>query len=278
MIALGVLLVVAVAAPTGLGVLGYRSGWSLPGGGPSRWGRAAADRIGALPAAVAILALGTVAVTVVGLPVGFLAKALQGPLDEPTLAWVERRVHPSHLSTLNQKLTVLGNNGNVQLVCLLAGILLAVIWRRHFWVPLALIVSVFYLERYSQRALAHLVHRGHPPTTLGTYPSGGVARLVSVYGLILVLVVFLLPALSRAWRVGLYTGLGVAATVEAFTRVYLSKHFLTDAVGGLIFGYLLLGVATAAAAALLPAYGPGPAPAGGAGRPRTGAAAPVSAR
>ena len=266
MFVLWLLMIASIVVPAAIGLAAYRAGWTLPGGGPSVWGRAAAERFGSLRATVAILALGTIAVTVVCLPVGFLAKALEDKVDVPTLAWFINRVRLNHLTTLNNKLTVMGNNGNVQLICLFAGILLAAIWRRNFWAPLLLIVGTFYLERYSQRGLAHIVDRGHPPTTQGTYPSGGVGRLLSIYGLIIVLVVFLLPALTRAWRVGLYTGLGVAAVVEAFTRVYLSKHWLTDAVGGLIFGYLLLIVSATAAAALVTTYGPSGPPPEDAGR------------
>lgn len=257
MFTLAVMLAVGIALAAGSGVLAYRLNWSMPAGGPARWGRSAARRVGAIPAAVAILALGTGAVTILSLPVGYLAKALEHSVDVPTFHYISDRVRgTSHITTLNAKLTVIGNNGNVQVVCLLAGILFAAIWRRNFWVPLVLIASMFFLERYSQRWLAHTVDRGHPPTTLGTFPSGGVARLLAIYGLILVLSVVLLPGLSRGWRVGLYTGLGTMAVIEAFTRVYLSKHWLTDAVGGFIFGYLLLIVATAAAAALNSTHGP----------------------
>ena len=256
MLVFALIMIACVAVPIAIGVAAYRLDWRLPRGGPSAWGRAAAERFGSLPATAAILVLGTLAVMVLCLPVGFLAKALERHVDTPTLSYTVNHVRLSHLTSINAKLTTIGNNGNVQLVCLLSGILMAAIWRRNFWAPLVLIVGIFYLERYSQRGLAHLVHRGHPPTTLGTFPSGGVGRLLAVYGLILVLAVFLLPTLSRAWRVGLYTALGTAATVEAFTRVYLAKHWLTDAVGGLIYGYLLLIVAATAVAALVHTYGP----------------------
>jgi hypothetical protein len=256
--------VLCVAAAAALGVVGYSRRWSLPRGGPSELGRVLAQRHGAAPAAAGILVGGSIAAFVLSVPIGFLAKALEGPLDKPAFRFAAARVHGGKFTALNEKLTVFGNNGEVQLLCLIAVILLACAFgRRSWWVPVGLVVLMFYIERYAQRFLAKIVHRGHPPATLGTYPSGGVARIVSVYGLVLLLTLVLLPALSRAWRAGLFTALGVAATVEAYTRWYLAKHWLTDALGGLTFGYLLLGVGAATVAALTSGYGPGPArPAG----------------
>ena len=254
---MGLIFVLAVAAVVAVGVAAYRQAWSLPGGGPSQWGRTAAARVGAIPATVAILVGGGLAATALSLPVGFLAKALESPVDKPSLSFALNHVRPdSKFTSLNLKLTVFGNNGQIQLICLVAVILLAFAWRRNWWVPVVLVVAVFYLERYSQRSLASIVDRGHPPTSLGTFPSGGVGRILSVYGLVLVLILALLPTLSRAWRAGLFTGLAVAAVVEGYTRWYLSKHWLTDAVGAILFGYLLLAVAAAAAAALTSTFAP----------------------
>lgn len=248
--------VVSTVSTVGAGLAGYRQGWALPRGGPSGWGRSAAERFGSIPATVGILGLGTAVVSALNLPVGLAAKALEGPIDHPAFRFAQDRVHGGTFTALNEKLTVLGNNGQVQLIILLAGILLASIWGRNWWAPIVLLLASFYLVRYSQRSLAHLVDRGHPPTTNGTFPSGGVARVLALYGLIVVLVLFLLPALSRGWRAGLFTGLAVAAVVEAYTRWYLSKHWLTDALSGLVFGGLMLAVTAAAAAALMYRYIP----------------------
>ena len=251
------ILALAIAAVLAIGVMAYRRSWALPAGGPSQWGRAAAGRFGAIPATLAILVGGGLLATALSLPVGYLARSLDSPLDKPALSFTLNHVDPaSKFSSLNLKLTVLGNNGQIQLLGLLAVILLAFAWQRNWWVPVVLLVAVFYIERYSQRSLAMIVHRGHPPTSLGTFPSGGVGRILSVYGLVLVLVLMLIPALSRAWRAGLFTGLGLAAVVEAYTRWYLAKHWVTDAAGAIIFGYLLLAVAAAAAAALNSKFGP----------------------
>ena len=251
------ILVLAIATVLATGATVYRRAWALPGGGPSAWGRMTARRFGAIPATIAILVGGGVLATALSLPVGFLAKVLESPVDKPALRFTLNHVNPaSKFSSLNLKLTVFGNNGQIQLLCLVAVILLAFAWRRNWWVPVVLVVAMFYLERYSQRSLAKIVHRGHPPTSLGTFPSGGVGRIVCVYGLVVVLIIMLIPTLTRAWRNGLFTGLALAAVVEGYTRWYLAKHWLTDAVGALVFGYLLLAVGVAAAAALNSKFGP----------------------
>lgn len=239
------------------GSVAYRTGWTMPIGGPTAWGLAAARRSGAIPAAIAIFVGGAIVTWAVSLPVGFLAKALEGPVDRPAYRFAQHRVHAGKFTALNEKLTVMGNNSEVQLICLFAVIVLACAYGRRWWVPVVLTVGMFYLERYAQRSLARVVHRGHPPTTLGTFPSGGVARVISVYGLLIVLALLLAPGITHAFRVGIYTGLGTAAAIEAYTRWYLAKHWITDAISGLVFGYLLLAVGTAAAAALTYSYGPG---------------------
>ena len=116
---------------------------------------------------------------------------------------------------------------------------LAFAYKKRWWIAPIAIIGMFYVERYVQRLLAKIVDRGHPPTTLGTFPSGGVARILAIYGIIIALVICATPSMSRAWRVGLWTTLGTAAAVEAYTRVYLSLHWFTDAAFALPFGAML---------------------------------------
>lgn len=256
MIGLIVVFVLCVALSAAVGLAAYRGGWTMPGGGPATWGRDAAARYGAGPAALVIFVGGAIGTWVLTLPLGYLAKALQGPVDHPAYRFTLSRVHDNKFTALNEKLTVMGNNGEVQLLCLIALVVLACAYGRRWWVPVVLTVAMFYLERYAQRSLAHVVDRGHPPNTLGTFPSGGVARLISIYGLLIVLALFLAPQISQAFRVGIYTGLATAGVIEAYTRWYLAKHWITDVLGALVFGYLLLAVGTAAAGALAYSYGP----------------------
>jgi membrane-associated phospholipid phosphatase len=122
--------------------------------------------------------------------------------------------------------------------------------RRRWWAPGILILSVILVEKYQQSMLATIVDRGHPPTTLGTYPSGGCARLISVYGVILFAILELARA-GRRTRVLTWTVLAAAAFMEGYSRWYLNKHWLTDVLGGWLYGGLLLVVAVFAGRALL---------------------------
>jgi PAP2 superfamily protein len=257
--------VLLVAGTAGTGLLAHRLRWSVAGG-PGAWGAAAARRFGPVPGALVVLVAGLAGTAVVGLALGFLAKAVQSGVDEPTFRWIHPRVHDNNLfSHAQDKLTMVGNNPIVQLVCFFSVLILACAYRRRWWLPPLAVAVALIAEKYLQRFLGRVVHRGHPPTTLGTYPSGGVGRILAVYGTILILFLLLQPRLSRAWRAGLWTGLAGAAVMEAFSRLYLSKHWLTDALFGLPFGTLLLLTNVTAVCALAGAGAAGAT----AARPRT---------
>jgi membrane-associated phospholipid phosphatase len=185
------------------------------------------------------------------LPVGWIAKALETSVDWPVFRWINPKVHDSAFTSVNDVLTRMGNHSVVRVVCALAAIGLAIAWRRRFYVPVIVIAVTFILEKYEQSFLAKVIDRGHPPTSLGTFPSGGCARVVSLYGVIVFLGLALAPTLARRWHILSWTALALAAWLEAFSRLYLSKHWLTDVVGGLIFGTLLLLVMVAATAVLI---------------------------
>ena len=237
------LFLVCLVVPIAGGVLAHKRGWAVAGG-PEAWAAAARARFGGRSGAtVMVLLIGYVVTFLVALGFGKLAKALQPSVDWPVFHWVYSRVNPNGhgaFTTLNAKLTNYGLGSNDQLIVLAAAIILAFAYRRRWWLPVGALLIAFFGERYVQRALKHFVNRGHPPTTHGTYPSGGVGRIFAIYAMVVVLVIVISPRLSRAWKAGLWTGVVTAGVVEAYTRVYLSKHWFTDAAFGIIFGALLL--------------------------------------
>jgi membrane-associated phospholipid phosphatase len=208
--------------------------------------------LGAPTAALGILLAGLAATVAVCWPLGRLAAHVEKAIDVPVFKWASRHAGHHTWTDLNKALTLMGNRFEVKLVCLVSIVVLTVLWRRRvWWIPAVAIAASFGLEKYGQKLLSLVVHRGHPVTGAGTYPSGGCARLISIYGTILFLVVLRYPQISRRWRVALWTLLGTAAFVEGYTRFYLLKHWLTDIIGGWVFGSLLLFVLIAATATLV---------------------------
>jgi membrane-associated phospholipid phosphatase len=232
-----------------IGLLAYASDWQLNWFRPVAWSHRLASRIGAIRATAIIVLAGAVFTFVACLPLGLLAKQLEPAVDRPVFQWIYPRAHHAAFTSANELLTKMGNHSQVRVVCVVAALALAVAWRRRFFVPVIVIATAFFLEKLGQSLLARIVDRGHPPTTLGTFPSGGCAKVVSLYGVIIFLVLASAPTLARRWRILMWTMLALAAWVEAFSRVYLSKHWLTDAVAGLVYGTFLLLVMVAATAA-----------------------------
>jgi membrane-associated phospholipid phosphatase len=90
-----------------------------------------------------------------------------------------------------------------------------------------------------------------------------------VYGLIIYLVLRRTNLTRTKWAVGAWSVLALAVYTEAYSRLYLGKHWISDIVGGLVFGGLLL-VLFIAMTKLLdePDPGPGPEPDDTSGTPK----------
>lgn len=209
------------------------------------------DDLGRGGAAFVIYSTGLAVTGVICWLLGKLAAALQHAVDWPVFHSA-RAGRVDWLVRINDVLTLMGNRLEIKIVALAAGVLLALWYRRRWWVPVVALFVVFSVEHYLQQFLGLTVHRGHPPTSLGTWPSGGCARLISVYGLIVWLYLRNRLYGGRRSAALLWGLLAVAAWLEGYSRQILLKHWTTDIVGGWMFGVLLLAASAAALAALDP--------------------------
>lgn len=195
--------------------------------------------IGRIPAALLVGAAGAGITFAVGWPLGGLAHLLQAHVDVPVLHWFQAHLHSGAWTSAQAVLTKMGNRPEIKLTAVVSAVVFAVLWRRRWWVPVVMIGAAFVVEKYLQSGLGKVVHRGHPPTSYGTYPSGGCARLMSMYGTVLYFAI-------RTWRPSLWvrgalwTLLAEAAWLEGYARTYRLEHWVTDVVSGWIVGSLLL--------------------------------------
>jgi membrane-associated phospholipid phosphatase len=81
------------------------------------------------------------------------------------------------------------------------------------------------------------------PPDSASFPSGHAVATTVCYGVLLVL---LLPQLSRRRRPWLVVGYGTFVVTIGLTRLLLGVHYLTDVVGGVVLGVAWLCVSTAA--------------------------------
>ena len=201
---------------------------------------AAVRALHAVPAAGLALFAGSTAVVTVCWPLGEGLSRLEPVLDRPVFDYVAAH-RVGWWAQVNSAITVIGEREPLKYVTVAAALIFGILWGRRWLIPAATMLGQFALEQYTQQILKLVVDRGHPPTALGTFPSGGCARVLLTFGAILVLAARTWR-LSRTAQVAGATALAVAVMVEGYTRVYVQKHWLTDVVGGWVFGALLLGV------------------------------------
>jgi hypothetical protein len=162
-------------------------------------------------------------------------------VDKPIFTWmIHHQVHA--LAALMNRLTKIGNTWTCWGAAFAAAACLAATWRTKKWLPPSVLAGLIVIDHFTTLALRHVFHRLGPPTSpLGTYPSGGCDRVIVFYGLIAYLLwrEFSGRRSTAIWLVGGVAALGFN---EAFSRVYLSLHWTTDAASGLLYGTLLLAV------------------------------------
>lgn len=205
--------------------------------------------LGPLTAFAVLLGGGLLVVTAVSAFFGLGVALLEHPVDWWAFRLAGRVRDPGQAHVMDV-VTRMGDIPETRIAGAVAAVLLAFVSRGRRWAPGVLILCVIVVEKYQQTLLATIVDRGHPPTTLGTYPSGGCARLLAVYGAIIVAATEVTRA-GRRTRAVVWTLLGVAAFAEGYSRWFLRKHWLTDVLGGWFYGGLLLVVVAFAGRALV---------------------------
>jgi hypothetical protein len=160
-------------------------------------------------------------------------------IDQPVFTWVmHNQVHP--MTALMNRLTKIGDTWTTWGAAAAAAVCLAVAYRTRRWLPPVVLSAVLVYDHYAAIALRTIFHRLGPPTSpLGTYPSGGDDRAILFYGIIGFLLWYEFSGKRKAavWLTTVVVALGFN---EGYSRVYLSKHWFTDAVSGLLYGALLL--------------------------------------
>jgi membrane-associated phospholipid phosphatase len=169
-----------------------------------------------------------------------------GPkIDEAVVRWTDSH-QVNKWAAVMERLGKVGNTWTTWGAAGTAAVCLAGSWRERKWLPPAALGTALLVDHYVTIAIRRKFGRPGPPDSPGgTYPSGGCDRVVLFYGLI----AYLLWREHSGSQRGKICAIGTVAALsfnEAYSREYLSKHWLTDIVTGLLYGALLLAPSVAA--------------------------------
>ncbi len=188
-----------------------------------------------------ILAAGAVIVYALTALLGVLAVHGGPSIDKPIYSWmIHHRLH--FWTSFMDRVTKVGDTWTTWSATVTAAVCLAAFYRQRRWLPPVALGAAIFVDHYLTLALRHTFHRLGPPDSLnGTYPSGGCDRIIVFYGLIAFLIWREVSGRKRAaiWWAGVVAVLGFS---EAYSRGYLTLHWCTDIMSGLIYGALLLAV------------------------------------
>jgi membrane-associated phospholipid phosphatase len=188
-----------------------------------------------------ILTVGALAVYAATCLLGLLVVHAGPSIDKPVYTWmIHHRVHV--WQAVMNRLTKMGNTWTTWGAAAAAAACLAAFYRREKWLPPVVLGAAVVIDHFLTLALRHTFHRlGPPDSPLGTFPSGGCDRVIVFYGLIAYLIWREVSGRQSTaiWLAGVVAALGFS---EAYSRVYLTLHWFTDAVSGLIYGGLILAV------------------------------------
>ena len=186
-----------------------------------------------------ILAAGAAVVFALVCLIGLLVVHAAPGIDKTIYNWmIHHRMH-SWKSVMNRA-TKVGDTWTTWGATVAAAVCLAALYRRNKWLPPVALGAAIVVDHYVTQALRHTFHRlGPPDSPLGTFPSGGCDRIVIFYGLIAYLIWREVSGTRRGaiWSAG---AVALLAFNEAYSRAYLTLHWTSDIISGLIYGSLLL--------------------------------------
>lgn len=197
----------------------------------------------------AAASIGLIVANGLAMLIGFTAKALHDEVDRVVYDRLDE-MGTNWLTTVLETVTKMGNERQTQLLAVGGAIALAVWFARQrwrWWVPLVAMPTAWIGARGFQLIQTRVIDRDRGVPSLigdeiGGYPSGGVARIILISGLLVFLVVHYAGVPRRIAR-WMYAGVGLLGFVEAIARLRLNQHWCTDVIGGACFGGMLLGVA-----------------------------------
>jgi membrane-associated phospholipid phosphatase len=188
-----------------------------------------------------ILTVGAIAVYAVTCLLGLLVVHAGPSIDKPMYTWmIHHRVH--FWKDVMNRLTKMGNTWTTWGAGIAGAAVLSAFYRKNKWLPPVVIGAAIFIDHFLTLALRHTFERiGPPDSPHGTFPSGGCDRIFVFYGLIAYLAWRELGGNKRAaiWLGGVVAALGFS---EAYSRFYLTLHWFTDAISGIIYGCLILAV------------------------------------
>ena len=160
-------------------------------------------------------------------------------IDQPVLDWSVGMRTPES-SRLVTDFTDLGGTVGMPLIALLAGVGIAIAWRR--WTPLVLMAIASAGSLAMTITGKGLAGRARPPQYLAvppfesspSFPSGHTLNATVVLGLTAYLLDIWIR--KRRWRAVVIVGLGLLIVAMGLSRVYLGHHWLTDVIAGWAIG------------------------------------------
>ena len=114
------------------------------------------------------------------------------------------------------------------------------------WLAPVLVATAVVVERDVQKTITWFVNQPPNPTTSAGFPSGGVARVIAIYGFIAYLYLRLRNRHSWSSAVIVWTLIALFAFLMGYARAALLLHWPFDIPGGWLLGVLLLSMMMAA--------------------------------